>query len=63
MNRLVRTHVLLLLTLSVVPLRAEQLDLSRAVIVTRDGELPAAEKVASQVLTEELENAPGCNCR
>jgi hypothetical protein len=59
MNCLLRTHALLIVTLSLSPLSAGQLDLSRAVIVTRDGELPAAEKVASQVLTEELEKRTG----
>ncbi|MBM4075756.1 MAG: hypothetical protein FJ267_08955, partial [Planctomycetes bacterium] len=39
--------------------RADSIDLSQAVIVTRSGDLPSAEKVASQVLIEELAKRTG----
>ena len=54
MYRLRNILRLLFLALSGLPLQAAQLNLSNAVIVTRDGDLPAAEKIAPQVLAEEL---------
>jgi hypothetical protein len=58
-NRAINIVSLLLLTFEMVQLQAAQLDLSHAVIVTRDGELPAAEKIAAQVLVEEMAKRTG----
>ena len=54
LNRLITFFCVLLLVSNALPLHAEQIDLSKAVIVTRAGDLPSAEKVAPQVLVEEL---------
>ena len=42
-------------------LSAETVDLSSATIVIRAGELPAAEKIASTILTEEIARRTGIN--
>lgn len=56
-----RTGVALLLLGALVcaPLTAAVLDVSRAVVVVRPGELPAAEKTAAAVLLEEMERRSG----
>ena len=62
---------LLLLTLAHAPVAHTQtaadtrgvVDLSRAVVVVRPGELPAAEKTASTVLVEEMERPSGVRLR
>lgn len=60
-----RTGVALLLlgTLVCAPLTAAVLDVSRAVVVVRPGELPAAEKTAAAVLVEEMELRSGVRLR
>ena len=38
--------------------RAESIDLTRATVVIRPGDLPAAEKIAPVILTEALPSVP-----
>ncbi|MBL8294608.1 MAG: hypothetical protein JNN08_22380, partial [Bryobacterales bacterium] len=60
-----RTGVTLFLLGALVgaPLMGAALDVSRAVVVVRPGELPAAEKTAAAVLLEEMERRSGVRLR
>lgn len=60
-----RTGVALFLlgVLSCAPLTAAALDVSRAVIVVRSGDLPPAERTAAAVLVEEIERRSGTRLR
>ncbi|WP_010586748.1 hypothetical protein [Schlesneria paludicola] len=59
MHRLIRVIAFAVGLLVVSTVQAERIDLTRAVVVIRSGDLPAAEKVASTILTEEIARRTG----
>lgn len=59
MHRLISIFAYAVSLLAVSTVQAEQVDLTRAVVVIRNGDLPAAEKIAPTILTEEIARRTG----